>query len=295
MGKTDLGIAKDKYYPDAYYLYEITGSGGGGGDDNKEYVDYDLGVYRGYVDPTYVYTLAGATAEDVGTWLDVTADAISAASSAFTAIPLADVQYDAFYIGAPFKFTGCSIDMGVAGVDAGTLVATWEYPNTISDVDLVTAWQDLNEEDNTATAAGKGLDAGTSTYTVEFEVPTDWVESLISLTDSVLNKPTSKMYWIKFMVGTAGYSTAPTIERIRLVRPLPATSLTILESLDDDCDLYLNTTNTAGTETEKTNIPMTLQLQSQADDFYTHNFTVKNLANTKIIKIWVEAHTGEWD
>ena len=295
MAETQLGLMKRKMYPDVYCLYELTGSGAGDGDDKKEYVDYDLGIYSGYKDPVFVYTLAGASAEDVGTWLDVTTEATSAASSAFTAIPLADVQYDAFYVGAPFKSTGCRVDMGVAGVDAGTLVATWEYPNTISDIDKTTAWYDLNEEDNTASATGKGLDAGTSTYTVEWEIPTDWVEGNISITDSVLKKPTSKVYWFKFMVGTAGYSTAPTIERIQLVRPVPATSLTVLESLDDDADLYLNTTNTAGSETEKTNIPITEFQQTEVIDFYTHNFTIKKLANTKIIKIWVEGIAGEWD
>ena len=294
MAETELGLMKRKVYPDAYYVYELVGSGAGAGDDIKEYVDYDLGIYYGYKDPTFVYTL-NATAEDVGVWADVTTEATSAASSAFTAIPLADAQYDAMYIGTRFKPTGYRIDIGVAGVDGGTLVATWEYPNAISDVDKITTWVDLNEEDNTASAAGKGLDAGTSTYTVEFEVPTDIVEGLISITDSVLKQPTSEMYWVKFMVGTAGYSTAPTIERIQAVRPLPATSLTILESVDDDCDLHLNTTNTAGSETEKTNLPITQFQETDLLDFYVHNFTIKSLANTKIIKIWVEAIAGEWD
>lgn len=291
-----LGELKDKRRADAYKLYEITGTGGGAGDDKKEYADYDLGIYKwGYIDPTFVFTLAGATAEDVGTWLDVTADAISAASSAFTAIPLADVQYDAFYVGAPFKSTGCRIDIGVAGVDAGTLVATWEYPNTVSDIYDPTAWQDLNEEDNTASAAGKGLDAGTATYTVEWEIPTDWVECNLDTTHAVLGLPTSKMYWFKFMVGTAGYSTAPTIERVQLVRPLPASSMTLLDYTDDACDIYLNTTNTAGTETEKDNVPVALYQEHEIEEFEVHNFTVKNLANTKIIKIWVEANAGEWN
>ena len=292
---TEKGLMLEKKRADVYYLYEITGTGGGAGDDKKEYVAYDLGLYKGgYINPTLVYTL-DATAEDKGTWADVTTEAQSASGSAFTAIPLADAQYDAMYIGAPFKFTGCWINMGVAGVDGGTLVATWEYPNTIDDVNEPTAWCDLNEEDNTASASGKGLDAGTSNYTVEWEIPKDWKECNLDITDSTLKLPKYRMYWIKFVVQTAGYSTAPTIEQIQVVRPLPASSMTLLDYTDDACDLYINTTNTAGTETEKTNIPVAIYQEHEVEDFDVHNFTVKSLANTKIIKLWVEANAGEWD
>ncbi len=234
MSDTLATLVRKKKYSDVYYLYEIAGTSGD--PDKKEYPAYDLGIYRGYIDPKLIYNLASDGTEDGGTWTDYTTEGISAASSAFTAIRLADVEFDAMYVGAPFKFTGMSVDMGVAGVDGGTLAATWEYPNAVTDLFEPSAWYDLNEEDNTASAADKGLDAGTSTYTVEWEVPKDWVLSNINSTDTTLGSPENKLYWVKFMVGTAGYSTAPTIERIRLVRPLPATSLTILESLDDDCD-----------------------------------------------------------
>jgi hypothetical protein len=295
MTDTVASLARKKLYSDVYYLYEITGTGAAAGDDKKEFVAYDLGIYRGYKDPLLVYRLDSDGTEDGGTWVAGTTECTSASGSTFIGIRLADVQYDALYIGFTDKFTGLSIDIDTAGVDAGTLVATWEYPSAVSDIYEPTTWSDLNEEDNTASAAGKGLDAGTSTYSVEWEIPTDWVEATLDSTDSILQRPQSRIYWVKFMVGTAGYSTAPLIERIRLVRPLPATSLTLLDYTDDACDIYLNTTNTAGTETAKTNIPVAIYQEHEIDDFYIHNFTVESLANTKVIKLWVEAHAGEWD
>jgi hypothetical protein len=272
---------------DVYKLYDLTSAGA----DLKEYVAYDLGARAGYHDPVAVFTL-NATAEDTGVFEDVTATAI-ADTTKFTAIPLDDAQYDALYIGSNFKPTGARINIGVAGVDAGTLVATWEYPSASDDNDMPSTWADLNEEDNTASASGKALDAGTSTYTVEFEVPTDWKKTLISTVDSTLKKQQYKMYWFKLMVGTAGYSTAPTIERIQLVKPIKSEKLKVVTA-SSTANLYMNTTNTAGSESEQDAYPI-LATTIYEIELGVHNFTVKDLGNTETIEIYAKGYAGVWD
>lgn len=266
--------------PDGIVVYDETSVGA----DIRRFPGFDLGLIKGGIAPTVVFTL-DATAEDEGVFVDETKKARGEVTGTFTAIPLADAQYDALYIMCHRKITGAEIDIDTAGVDGGSLVATWEYPSAVDSEDNPSTWSDLIEEDNSATAAGKGLDSGTGKKTVKFVPPTDWKEAVIN---------GQKGYWIKFMVGTAGYTTAPIIDTIDVVVSNPGVWMDITSKVNDDCNVYPNSEIVAGSYVDQASpgIPVDSGVALPVGDLVCHNLVIKNLGNTNLIKILVKGFTG---
>jgi hypothetical protein len=277
-----------------YKVYTITTN------NERNYISFDLGKLVGGKEPTAVFTLNTDGVEDEGTFTDQTDNARSLSGSTFDGIRLADVQYDALYVCFPEKFTGLDIDIDVAGVDAGTLVATWEYVQEAHTDGQPKTWTDLNEDDGSASAAGKGLDSGTGEKSVKWIIPSDWVKAKMRV-----NKDEGFVegYWVKFMVGTAGYSTAPELESISVIRPKPATAISVLLA-DNDYDLHLNSEPTAGSLTEKDAIPIytgqgmkkfvhkTDNDEGKIDNFIIKNFSGNTVIIAGTIDSWREALAG---
>lgn len=252
---------------DLYKVYSLTG-----GATIVEYPSFDLGLLQGTELPKWVLTLDSNGTEDKGTFVDETADARSSSGSTFTAIPAPSAQYDALYICFDKPFTGISTDINTAGTDAGSLAATWEYPNTVDNNDNPATWVDLVEDDESTS-----LTAGTSTYSTKWIIPTDWVKSTMTIG---ANDEKLTGYWVKFMVGTAGYTVAPILESIGIVMPKPGVFATIRNNITASCDLHMNSTLTAGAVTDKDANSVTagqgIHVVSEREFLY--NITIKNLA-----------------
>lgn len=255
-----MAIEIKEVYPDDYKSYAISGA------NERRYPSFDLGLDEGGKEPIAVLTL-NADSEDQGVFVNETEKARSLSGSTFTAIPLADAQFDAMYVCYRKPHCGLQVDIGIAGVESG-LAASFEYPTSVdSDGYPVPAgWMDLAEEDNTTLLA-----AGTGTYTVKHAIPTDWVEATI---EGITG------YWIKYMVNTAGYSTAPTIESILVVMPIPAKSIWVFDTIADACDIHLNSKLTAGSLVDGDAIPLKATTEWKDDKFEVYNFIVKDLAGT---------------
>ena len=260
--------------PDGMVVYDETSVGS----DIRRFPGFDLGLLADGHQPDKVLTL-NATAEDEGVFVDVTPEARGDDTSYFTAIPLADAQYDALYVMFLKKFTGLEIDIQTAGVESG-LAATWEYPSAVDSEDIPSTWSDLIDEDNTV-----NLTAGTGKYTLKVVRPSDWKESVI---EGV------KGYWVKFMVGTAGYSTAPILDVIKVVTSIPGQWMDITSKVDDACNVYVNSKIEAGSYVDQASpgIPVESGVALPVADLVVHNFVIKNLANTKLLKMLVKGYVG---
>lgn len=99
--------------------------------------------------------------EVVAVFTDETTDINSATADDVAPIPAAPATNDAIYFGADFQFQQIEIDMGIAG--AGTWTILWEYWDG-------TAWSSLGNVTDPTT----GWTAGTATYVVDWDKPTDW-------------------------------------------------------------------------------------------------------------------------
>jgi len=262
----DIGfIARDKNV-----TYELTGTGS----DLRKYIAFDLGLKYGTKQVKAVLTL-DALSEDWGTFVDVTEEARSTSGSTFTAIPAPSAQYDALYICLEEPVPGLRMGIDTAGVDAGSLAATWEYVGDTDAGGKPITWYDLNEEDGTTS-----LTAGTSTYSVKWFMPSDWEKSTLRGIEG---------YWVKFMVGTVGYGTAPVLESIEAVYPKDSVSVVVMDDSTDAFDLHVNSYATAGSVTDNDLIPVGAtkgMIVDGVNDRIT-NMTIKNLASAETVTIIV--------
>lgn len=113
--------------------------------------------------------LDAAISDDGGVFTDETTDANSAAAADVTLSPAVPAENDAFYVGSSYEFGGVIVNISTAQV-GGTVV--WEYYNG-------TTWVDLSVAHN-LTDNSSGFTAGTATYNVTFDEPTDWATTTVN-------------------------------------------------------------------------------------------------------------------
>lgn len=280
-------VGEAKLFADDYTVYALTGAGVGV--TLLAYPSFDMGLKKGgIIQPRAVLTYDGGGVEDdESLMVDKTVEAKSLTGSTFTAIPSLSQQYDALYMCFDKPICGIRTNIDIAGVSDGALVATWSYVTAIEGgTKKPKTWTDLNETDETAASTGTGLDVGTGNRNCKWIVPSDAIKSILNGIEG---------YWYKFMVTTLGYSTAPVLESIEGVIPDPAISLTVSDSLDGDCNLFLNGRSAAGSITWETAITVKSGGGKELEGFLVYNFKVEDLASTKTGEVYVEAAIGGHD
>jgi len=137
-------------------------------------------------------TLAAVTyaaSDDGGVFAAETTDINDVGAADVTLLPATEAVNDAFYFGGASKFAGIKITLSTAGV-GDTVV--FEYYNGRTWVNLATAH---NLQDDST-----GFTAGTSTYFITWDVPTDWATVAV-------NSQTN--YYVRARVTAASYTTIP--------------------------------------------------------------------------------------
>jgi len=135
-----------------------------------------------------------ALAADGAVFTDETTEANSAGANDMTLIPTTDVVNDAYYFGQDAIFSGIKLNMGTAGVVAGTAAAslTFEYG------DGAATWATL--ETSQFVDDSTSYTAGTSTYFITFTPPADWVASTVDAQSA---------FWVRARCAVADYTTTP--------------------------------------------------------------------------------------
>ena len=146
--------------------------------------EHHFSVYAEYVQDAVDLGLA----DDGGSFTDDTTDVNDAVADDFDLLPATEAVSDAFYFGQRYIFGRLRLNIGTAGVGAGSTVA-WEY------------W------DGSAWTAIPGLTDGTTnllatagTNNVNFTPPGDWARTTVNGKDA---------YWIRLRCTTANYTTQP--------------------------------------------------------------------------------------
>lgn len=134
-------------------------------------------------------------------WTDDTTDLGDAGAGDVALLPSYPVVGDAFYVGHGEKFCKFKITLSQARTGTATIVA--EYWNG-------TAWADLGDVDDSV-----GFSAGTSTYLVHFEPPSDWAQNEAS------NGPNGETgFFIRFRLSAMTSVTAQPLGTQGWVLPL---------------------------------------------------------------------------
>jgi len=135
-----------------------------------------------------------ALLDDGGTFSDDTTDFTDAGTADVALMPATEAVNDAFYIGDAAKFSGIKITLSTAGV--GTAVV-YEYYNTKG------AWVNLATAHNLQDDS-TGLTAGTSTYFITWELPSDWASTEVGDENA-----SGTGYFVRIRVTTASFTTVP--------------------------------------------------------------------------------------
>ena len=257
--------------PEVYKVYAITG-----GSDVRRFPNYDLGLLKGGVLPRAVLRLDSDNEEvddpDEALWADLTDQARSESGSALIVIRASGKDNDSFYICAGAKFPGALFDVTVNGVDNGTLAGAWQYPNEKQADDKPKTWKALTPQDDTTL-----FTSGTGSKEVKWIIPDDWIETkLLGI----------KGYWVKMLVSTEGYSTAPQVESVKVIPDVPAKALTVLNDVDGTYDFHKNSKSSDGSITDYDALPLAAG-ESIADEDGFSNFIIKNLAGGNSMNVYV--------
>lgn len=133
-----------------------------------------------WLDTTATNPLAGALADDGGSFTDETTAINNSTANDTTLMSASPAQDDAYYFGASTMFNILTINIGTNGSWSGTYA--WEYWDG-------TQWSQVSG----LTDGTTGFTAGVGNHDITYTCPTDWQTAVVNGTN---------LYWLRFRVAT---------------------------------------------------------------------------------------------
>lgn len=205
------------------YVFKVGGAAGGDADlAEAEYIgvstpdldDVGAGIVAA-LNAAYTSAIAGAVADDGGSFTDETTEANNATIDDMTLLPAAIAENDAYYFGgvAPFN----RLNQTISQVGTGTYTLTWQY------------WDGDSWEDLTSLTDGTTNWKTTGANSVDFARPSDWAASSIG--------GVGPLYWIR-AVADDGTMTQQPLGSIATTQVAIASYSTPTVTLSPAADLH---------------------------------------------------------